>query len=162
MKENLLIINHDEFGEEQFSIAEAKYNLSKPDDEKWEFLVSFITNGALKRSEELEEVVDTRPHFEAAAILPLDALELYNGRIISQKEGYDYEREIYLSNFYYFAHDSIEKIEIELIEVKENWVIASIKAKAVINGSNGNDPDATLLITPTKFMLDKNLEREVS
>jgi hypothetical protein len=161
MKNNIFEIQHAEFGEETFEIKDPTYNLYKTEDGIWEFIIKFETSKAIKRAEALEEVLDAKPNFEATAILSPKNLKLEAGSVICQKEGYDHEREEHLSNIYYFTHESVENLEVKIIEFHKDWIIITAKAKAVINGSNGHKPDADLFIHKTKFQLDKELEREI-
>ena len=161
MKTNIFEIIHSEFGTEEFNIVNSKYNLYKSEEGIWEFTIYFDTSSPIKRSEELKKVIDAKPDFEATALLLPDDLKLYEGKIIHQKNGYDYKREEHLSNVYYFEHNSIEELEVKIIEYHKDWIILDIKGKAIINGSNGNDPDSELLIYQTKFNLDEKLKRDV-
>lgn len=161
MQTGLLSIEHMEFGLEQFKIDDARCNLYKDDDGVWEFVVSVSASKAVKRSSELEDVVNAQPNFEATAILPESELELVVGKVIAQKEGYDYKRDENLSNIYYFSHNSIEDLRIELLEVTDDWIEAELSGQAVINGSNGNEPDAKISLR-TKFKRDKELRRGIT
>jgi hypothetical protein len=156
VKDNIFEIRHLEFGIEEFQITSAQYNIYQTDDNYWELTFP------LKRSEKLKEVIDAKPHFEVTAVLSSDNLKLEAGKTIYQKEGYDYERDEHLSNIYYFAHESIEDVEINIVEFESEWLIANIKGIAIINGSNGNKPDAELSVHNTKFHLDENLTRGIS
>ncbi|KXX71143.1 hypothetical protein [Flammeovirga sp. SJP92] len=161
MKENIWEIKHLEFDIEEFKIKDAKYNIYKGEDGVWEMTICFEESTPIKRDKELEKIIDPVPNFEATALLTADTLELKVGRKIYQKEGYDNEREENLSNVYYFEHSSVEELEIELLDVNETWMKANVKGKTLINGSNGNLPDADFLIQNTIFKLDKTLERSV-
>jgi hypothetical protein len=161
MAENIFEIKHSEFGTEEFLINSPEYNLYKAEDGFWEFVIAFNTSKSLKRAKELEDVIDAKPNFEATAILSPNDLKLEIGKTIIQKQGYDYERDEHLSNIYYFEHNSVENLEIKIIDVQEHWIIIDAKANAVINGSNGNEPDADLFIHRTKFQLNKELERDI-
>lgn len=137
MKENIFEIKHSKFGSEEFQITSASYNLYLADDKYWELTFYLKADKALIRAKKLQEVLYAKPNFEATAILSPDNLQLQAGKIIYQKEGYDYERDEHLSNVYYFEHESVDEVEIELVEVKKDWIIANIKGIAIINGSNG-------------------------
>ncbi|TGV00533.1 hypothetical protein [Flavivirga rizhaonensis] len=162
MENNIVEINHLDFGIEKFVITEEAYNLYKSDSGIWEFTLSFKTSKSIDRAKELEVLVDAEPYFEATAILSNNELKLNRGNIITQKQGYDYNRDENLSIFYYFDYNSIEELEIELLEVTKDFIIANVKGKTVINGSDGNNPDSELSISKTKFMLDKKLKRSFS
>lgn len=161
MESNLLLIEHMEFGIESFRVDSARCNLYKNENGIWEFVVDVSTNEAVKRSEKLKDVIHAKPNFEATAILPTDNLALVAGKIIVQKKGYDYSRDEHLSNIYYFNHNSIEDLRIEFIEVTDDWIDAQLTGQAIINGSNGNQPDAKISLR-AKFKRDKELKRGIS
>jgi len=161
MKENIFEIKHSEFGDEEFEITESKYNLYKTEDGIWEFTICFDTLKSIKRAKALEGIIDPTPNFEATAILNSNDLTIDKGKIITQKEGYDSNREENLSNVYYFEHNSVEELEINVVEYNAEYLIINAKGKAIINGSNGNNPDSDLFIHLTKFELDKDLERGI-
>lgn len=162
VKENVFEINHPKFGTEEFHIVSAKYNIYKFADNVWEFLVSFKTDKSLLRAKELEKLLDAKPDFEAVALLSSDDIKLKAGKKIFQKEGYDYERDENLSNIYYFEHNSVEELSIDVIEISNEWNALNITGKAIIVGSNGSKPDADLKIVNTKFYLDTNITRSFS
>lgn len=161
MKKDLFTIVHSEFGTEEFQIKNAKYNVYKAEDDIWEFTLSFETSAAIKRADKLQEAINAKPNFEATAILPSDDLELRKGRIIYQEEGYDEQRQEILSNFYYFEHESVEELRIEIISIKGNEILLNLTAKGIVNGSNGNQPDADFILKEVSFEHDKNLFRNV-
>ncbi|WP_303316657.1 hypothetical protein Q4Q34_07580 [Flavivirga abyssicola] len=76
MKNNILEINHLEFGVEKFAITGETYNLYKSDSGIWEFTLSFKTSKPINRAKELERIVDAEPYFEATAILSNNELKL--------------------------------------------------------------------------------------
>jgi hypothetical protein len=161
MQTDVLSIQHMEFGLEQFKVDDARCNLYKDEDGIWEFVVIVSTNEAAKRSAELEDVVNAQPHFEATALLREDELDLVAGKIIVQNAGYDYKRDENLSNIYYFSHESIEDLRIEFIEVADDWIDAELSGRAIINGSNGNQPDAKISLR-ARFKRDKDLRRGIT
>lgn len=161
MNPDILSIEHMEFGLEQFRISEAACNLYKTETGIWEFVVTVYSEEALIRSKELENIVDALPNFEATALLPDDGLDLIAGKTIAQKEGYDYDRDENLSNIYYFSHNSIEDLRVELLEVTDDWIDAKLMGEALINGSNGSLPDSTISLR-TKFKRDKDLRRGIT
>ncbi|HQU85643.1 MAG TPA: hypothetical protein PKY59_21085 [Pyrinomonadaceae bacterium] len=161
-KESVFEINHSKFGTEEFHIVSAKYNIYRVADNIWEFVVSFKTDKSLLRTKELEKLLDAKPNFEAAVLLSSGDIELKEGKSIFQKEGYDYERDENLSNIYYFEHNSVEELSIDIIELSKEWIALNINGKAIIVGSNGVNPDANLKIVNTKFYLDNNLFRSFS
>ena len=110
-----LAIQHEEFGEELFHIESANYNLYKVEGNRWEFVINIETDRAIKRAKELEKVVHAEPTIEITAILNSDKPELTKSMIISQKSGYDYERDEYLSNIYYFSHETVEDFRFEIL-----------------------------------------------
>lgn len=162
MENNILEINHSEFGVEKFEITEPTYNLYKSESGIWEFTLSLKTSKSINRVKELKELVDAEPYFETTAIMSESELKLVEGNTITQKQGYDYDRDENLSIFYYFDYNSIEDLEIELLEVTEDYIIVNIKGRTIINGSDGNNPDSDLFIGKTKFLLDRKLERSFS
>lgn len=162
MKKNTLEVRHSELGIEEFTISEAKYNLYQNNKGIWEFFVTLETSIALKRSNKLENIVNAKPNLEVASILQPENLNLEAGRKIIQKEGYDYNRDEHLSFFYYFTYENIEEFVLELLEVEANRIKANAEGKTIVNGSNGNNPDAELFIYNTTFFLDKNSQRTFS
>jgi len=161
MKKNIFIIVHSEFGTEEFEIKNARYNLHNPEGDIWEFTLSFDTGTAIKRADKLLEIIDARPNFEATAIIAPNDLDLHKGRVIYQKEGYDEDRQEILSNIYYFEHESVDDLRVEIIETRENEILANVTGKGIINGSNGNEPDAEFVLKEVSFIHDKDLFRDV-
>ncbi|WP_055444581.1 hypothetical protein [Lacinutrix himadriensis] len=157
-KKTELIIQHEEFGEELFHIENAKYNLYEVEKDRWEFVIYIDTDSAIKRSEELKKVVHAEPTIEVTVILNSSESKLTETMIISQKSGYDYSRDEYLSNIYYFSHETVEDFQFEILELKEDYLIAKMEGNCVINGSNGIKPDSKIA-TITEFKLDKSLKR---
>jgi len=157
MQENLLIILINELGEEQFEIVNAAYNIHQSEDEIWEFIIVFETGKSLKRIQELEEIIDAQANFEASIVLKKNQIEITKNKVFLQTSGYDEKRDENLTNFYYFAHYSIENIE-----VQKNWIKAELKAETTVNNYVRGKPDAQLIITTTKFFLNKGLERSFS
>jgi len=78
--------------------------------------------------------------------------------VIVQAKGYDESRGENLSVLYYFEHNSIEDLRVELVNVTETWIDATVTGSAVVNGSNGIDPDARLSVR-SRFIRDSNLRR---
>jgi hypothetical protein len=156
----ILSIEHLDFGLEQFRVDDASCNLYQSEDGIWEFVVNVSSSAAIKRSKELEDITPAEPNFEATALLHEDHLDLVVGRVITQKEGYDYERDENLSNIYYFSHNSIEELRIEITEVTDEWIDAKLTGSAVINGSNGVDPDSKISLR-AKFKRDQSLKRGI-
>lgn len=157
-KKDELTIQHEEFGEELFHIESAKYNLYEVEKDRWEFVIYIDTDSAIKRSKELEKVVHAEPTIEVTAVLNSTESKLRESMTISQKSGYDYSRDEYLSNIYYFSHETVEDFRFEILELKEDYLIAKMEGNCVINGSNGLKPDSKISTT-TEFKLDKNLKR---
>lgn len=160
MKTDILTIQHLQFGEEQFAIESAFYNLYQSDDGIWEFVVKVTTGELIIRSTELKDVIDANPCFEATAIMDADDLTLTAGDMIVQEQGYDYNREENLSNIYYFRHESIEDLKILLHEVTESAIDATLTGQAIINGSSGNTCDSTISMR-TRFLKDETLRRGI-
>lgn len=149
------------FGLEQFQIEEALCNLYLHDDGVWEFVINVSTGEAIKRSSELAEIIDPNPNFEATALLSKSDIELHPGKEIFQEAGYDYSRDVNLSNFYYFNHNSIEVLTIRLIEVTDDWIDAEVTGSVIINGSDGINPDSKISLR-TRFKRDTDLRRGIS
>lgn len=158
---DILTIEHMKFGTEKFKVASAACNLYQDADGTWEFVVSVHCKEALLRSKELEEVVHAKPNFEATTVLSPDQLELTKGRVIAQEAGYDYKRQLNITNIYYFSHESIENLRIELLETTDEWIDAKVSGDAIINGSNGTRPDSKISVR-AKFKRDNKLKRGVS
>lgn len=160
--DNILHLNHAELGKEEFSIVNPRYNLYQSEDGIREFVIAFETDRAIKRVKELEEVIDPLPNFEATVLMPSGTAKLIPGSKLLQPEGYDYQRDEHLSNFYYFSHDSVEALEVEILEAIGDNLRITVKGKTIVNGSNGNEPDTNLLIESVVFRYDKGLERGVA
>lgn len=157
MEPDVLQIDHMEFGTETFAVGEARSNLFQRDDGTWEFVIRLVTKSAIVRSEKLRAVIDAKPSVEASALLS-DAPSLEKGTQILQEQGYDYEREENLTVLYYFEHELIERLQITLLDVADEWIDAEVTGSAVVNGSNGRDPDATISVR-TRFTRDSELRR---
>ena len=161
MDKNIFEIRYVKYGVEEFEMIEPEYNLHKTDDGSWEFIVCFEKAKVIKRVKELEEVIDAEIHFEVTAVISADDLELKVGKVITQKEGYDYKRDINLSNIYYFEHEPVENLRIELVEVSQNYIIINLIAETVISDYRSGKPDAKLYIEKGKFNLNKKRIRGV-
>lgn len=159
MQENILTILHKEFGEEQFLITNAQYNIYESEEGFWEFLITFETKKALKRAKALEEIIDVHPNIETAIVLSKAETKFEEGKRFFQEDGYDNNRDEYLTNIYYFGHETVENLEVKIIEVEKKWIKAELQGEAVINNYAEGKPDVKLNITPTKFILNKKLER---
>lgn len=162
MKEDIFEISHLKFEPEEFHIVSAKYNIHNAIGNTWEFIVSFKTDKSLKRAKELQNLIYAKPDFEVAALLSPDDIELKVGKKILQKEGYDYERDENLTNIYYFEHNSVEELMIELVEISNDSIVLNISGKAIITGCNGIQPDAELKVFNTRFYLDRTITRSFS
>ncbi len=153
---------HDEFGKEEFSIANASYNLTEVEQDLWEFTICFETEESIIRVPQLEEAIsDPKPHFEATALLNASSIELFDGKVIEQTESWDYDREENLSNVYYFEHANLENLKVEILKYTDEFIKVLVSGRTLINGSNGNNPDATIETTPLTLKKDKTLERSV-
>ncbi|EZH73795.1 hypothetical protein ATO12_17840 [Aquimarina atlantica] len=161
-KKEIVSLIHDEFGKEEFLVSKANYNLIEVESDLWEFTIYFETKDSLSRVSELEEAIsEPNPHFEATALLDKSSLNLNEGAVIEQVESWDENREENLSNVYYFEHASLENLKVEILKSDTEFIEALISGRTLINGSNGNKPDATVKTTPITFKKDKNLERSV-
>jgi hypothetical protein len=157
----LLSIQHLKHGLEQFKVKDARCNLYQHKDGVWEFVVKVVGGEATRRAKKLEEArADAMPKFEATALLPADELELVAGRVVTQREAFDHKRNVHLSNLYYFTHNSVDDLRVELIEVTDEWIDARVTGKALVNGDDGMEPDATISVR-VKFKRDKELRREI-
>jgi len=154
-----LIIDHQDFGIELFRISEANYNLYEVDDNLWEFVVQISTDSAIQRSAELEPLVHAKPNLEATVLLK-KAVELSKGTTLSQNVGYDSDREEYLSNIYYFAHETVEPFKLKVLETGDGHLTAELAGSTVINGSNGSNPDAQIF-TIAKLKRVHGLRRRI-
>ena len=162
MTPNILEINHTKLGVEKFKIATPTYNLYKTEEGIWEFTIHFTSSETIQRVKELEDVIDPLPNVEATAILSENEITLRKGTIIHQEHGYDYDRDENLSVLYYFSHNSIENLSIELLEVEKESIIVTIKGDTIVDGYADSEPDAQIYIYNTKFLLNKDLQRSFS
>lgn len=161
MNKDILEIEHSKFTKEQFYIDKMRYNLYLTEGGILEFVIGFESSDALQRDQELALAVDAKPDFEATALLETNKTALTSGDMIEQQEGYDYNREEVLSNFYYFGHESIENLTIEILEARPGYIVVNLSGETIVDGSNGNDPDAKLTLKEVRFNLDKNFQRGV-
>lgn len=161
MKLNVLSIEHQEFSLEEFRVEKANYNLYQSErGGVWEFVVKVSSGQSIIRTAALQEILEEpEPSFEATAIVSGE-IELVAGQIISQSAGYDYERGENLSNVYYLMHESLEELQLELIEVTDSWIEMNVSGMAIINGSNGSNPDSKISVRAI-FVRDPNLKRGV-
>jgi hypothetical protein len=160
MSHNHLIIKHDEFGEELFEVETATYNIYKSESSIWEFVIKVTTSTAIKRSAELEEAAGALPWFEATALLDADDHTIEKGDLISQKEGYDHDREENLSNFYYFRHEPVEDMQFEIHDIQNDTITGVLKGQTIANGSKSNTCDADILLHH-QFRKDSELRRGI-
>lgn len=156
MENDILYIDHQEFEEERFPIITAEYNLYEAESGIWEFGVFIETGEAIKRDDELKSLVNVSPNLEAVVVFKGAKPELKVGDILTQKEGYDYERDEHLSNFYYFRHSSVEPLKIEIIEISEDHILAELQGKTVVNSYTEPDTDVSLR---TKFKLNPEFQK---
>jgi hypothetical protein len=157
----VLSIQHLKHGLEQFKVKDARCNLYQDKDGVWEFVVNVTSGEETQRAKKLAAAKpDAAPGFEATALLPADDLELVAGRVVTQREAFDHKRSVHLSNMYYFTHNSVEELRVELIEVTDKRIDAKVTGKALVNGDNGMEPDATISVR-VKFKRDMELRREI-
>ena len=157
--ESVLAFNHVAFGREEFEVDSARFNIYDSDDGVAEFTVVVSAGKCLKPSE-LQDVATGNPWFEATAIVANSDLELHPRLVIRQDEGYDYCREINLSNIFYLSHSNVEDLKIEILNVGETSIEAIITGSAVINGSLLTNPDARFSLH-TELRHDEGVERGV-
>ena len=162
MESNILEINHSKLGVEKFKITTPTYNVYTSEDGTWEFTIHFTTSETIHRVKELEEVIDAAPYIEATSVLSKEEIPFKKGTRIFQKHGYDYDRDENLSILYYFAYNAIENLTIQILEIGKDEITINMKGDTIVNGSNGNHPDAEITLHNTKFLLDKKLQRSFS
>lgn len=159
MEENILTIQHKNFDEEKFEVIDAEYNIYQNEDKIWELFLIFDTDKPLKRDKKLESVLNAEPNFGASILLDKNEIKLTENKTFFQKSGYDYEREEYLTNFYYFSHETIENLEVKILEIQKYGMKAIVKGEVIVNDYGSNEPDAQINIT-ANFFLNKDIERD--
>lgn len=155
-----LTILHQEHGEETFHIQKASYNLYPIQNDQWELVIVIETDRSIVRSPELEKVVDPLVNLEVAMVLSSAEAPIKTSKVYSQKSGYDYDLDEYLSNFYYFSHEVVDDFSWEILEEKDGGVLARLAGKCEIDNYSNNEPDAEIKTT-TFFTHDPELERTV-
>lgn len=149
MKPDILYIEREGEGVEEFRISTAKYNIYTHDDGTWEFVVEIETDKGLKRLPELEELYgkESKPGFESTAILGEKEVKLKPGSVISQREPYDKKRDHNLSWFYYAGGGGLEELRVEVldvqpdhIEVKLTGVYDATDSKIALHAKLKRDP----------------------
>jgi len=158
---NVLIIKHQNDEEEIFEMLNPLYSLQDENDGIWEFTIFFENTKPITRAKEFEEIIDVDIIFDATVLLAADNIDLKVGKTMFQEEGYDYNRDINLSNFYYYEHNNIEAVNIEIVKVHNDYLILNINAKTIINCCKNNKPYADLIIKNGKFMFTKEPLRSV-
>lgn len=170
MEQDILYLQHQEFGEEQFKIApHAQYNIYYAVDEEeyedeeeipdlWEFVFLFKTEAVLLEGKGLEGH-QARPNVEATVLLNSHTKDLAVGQVLTQAVGYDYDRDEHLSNVYYFNHATVENLQVEILEITTEDILVQVQGEACINGSNGSAVDAVL---KAKLRLKREAEMERS
>ncbi|WP_040281253.1 hypothetical protein [Psychroserpens damuponensis] len=114
----------------------------------------------MANKKELEALVKVDARIEITVILNTSQTKLAEAMVITQKSEYDYSRDEYLSNIYYFTYETVEDFQFKISKLYETSLTATMHGNCVINGSNGLKPNAQLLIT-TQFKRDKTLKRTV-
>lgn len=173
MNQFILYIEHQEFGKEQFQIAtDARYNIynavEKEEYEEeeedipdiWEFVFYFRTEAVLLEGKGLEGH-NARPNVEATVLLTAATNQLEVGQVLTQEQGYDYEREEHLSNVYYFNHSNLENLQVEILEITAEDILVRLQGASCISGSNGSATDAVLK-AQLRLRKDENFERTLS
>lgn len=156
---NTLIIRHDDFKEESFLLKSAHFNhYTVENSDLTEFVIKLEIKEAITRDPELESVFNAVPNLEATAVIKSSDFKLEKGMKIFQEFGYDNEREENLSILYYFQHNSIENLEIEVLEINGSNIKAKVSGVSAINSGNWQEPDAKIIIETT-FTRDENLRR---
>jgi hypothetical protein len=156
MKSDGLYIEHNKYGQEIFNIDNARYSFFQRGENLWEFIVALETTTAVQRSKELEKL-GGQPNLEVSILLrKLPLIE--KGAILEQKQGYDDALEENLTAFYYFEHESIENLKIEIFDMTKEWIDAQLTGETNVNGSDWRNPDAKVVVR-TKFKIDNTLRR---
>lgn len=154
-----LFIKHDDFAEESFALQSATYNYYQVEDsDLMEFVIKVEVEKALSRDPELQSAFNANPNIEATAVIPVSAFKLEEGTRIFQEFGYDSDRDENLSILYYFAHNSIEQLEIKVLELEETSMKAQVSGVSAINSGDWQKPDASIRLETT-FRRDPDLKR---
>ena len=156
---DILIIKHKDFAEESFELKSASYNYYEVEDaDLLEFVIKIELEKALSRDPELESAFNSLPNIEATALVSASTFKLEKGTRIFQEFGYDEERDENLSILYYFAHNSIEKLEIQVLDIDANSLKAKVSGESAINSGDWQNPDASFELE-TSFIRDSDLSR---
>ncbi|MFT0211869.1 hypothetical protein VQ643_04540 [Pseudomonas sp. F1_0610] len=155
---NLLLIEHMEFASEQFAINDAKFNQYRNNAGQWEFILAFNNAQPVQVCNELAELIQAEPDFEVTLMSPIEE-PLEKGHLLYQAAGYCEQLNECLTNFYYFAHENVEKIKIELLEAEPERLKLNLSGMTIVNGSNGKHCDARLTLKEVIFQRDTQLER---
>ncbi|MDO4878630.1 MAG: hypothetical protein Q3966_04960 [Neisseria sp.] len=111
-----------------YSVETAEYNLYQ-DGGVWEFLL-YLDMRLQPPEGDPDYFAPDHVNIEAAAVLPENALDLHAGRVLEQKEGYDYVRGENLTNLYYFEHGGLENIRVEILAADDNALTLDIRAES--------------------------------
>ena len=109
----------------------------------WELNFSFRTSDQLTFTETLKEF-GRQPNVEATVVLKAADAKLTVGQVLKQDQGYDYDRDENLSNLYYFNHQSIEKVEVTILEINDASIVVDFKGEAIVDNYGAGVPDAKL------------------
>lgn len=154
-----LYIKHKDFEEEAFELKSASYNFYEVEDsDLLEFVIKIEIEKAISRDAELESAFNALPNIEATAVMASSSFKLEKGTKIFQEFGYDEEREENLSILYYFAHNSIEKLEINILDIENSSIKATVSGVSAINSGDWQNPDARFQLE-TRFIRDEELRR---
>ena len=154
-----LYIKHDDFAEESFTLKSATYNYYQLEDsDLMEFVIKVEIEKALSRDPELQSAFNSNPNLEATAVIPSSSFKLEKGTRIFQEFGYDNDRDENLSVLYYFAHNSIEQLEIKVMELNDTSIKAQVSGVSAINSGDWQKPDAHIRLE-ANFSRDPNLKR---
>jgi hypothetical protein len=158
MDRDLLWIEHSAYGVETFCVGVARFNVYRRDDGRWELVLDISTSRDVSRSARLEEMCDRAlPHIEASLLLHSEPA-LAKSTVIVQQRGYDAESNENLTQLFYFGHESIEEMRVELVDVANGCIDADVSGLTIVNGSNKGAPDAKFCVR-TRLVHDVRLRR---
>lgn len=135
-------------------IQEASYHIY-PHDDVWHFLIYFDSVPFYKPNQKPPEDLEAEPNVEVAVILSSNTLK--SGQIITQKDSWDDKRRECLTNIYYFEHESVEDLTIEILEYHPEYIKINMKGLAFIHGNC--DSSSELIVKETLFYLDTELTK---
>lgn len=145
---NQLQIAHQAFENECFEIKSATYNYYKIENSDCiEFVFKIDLENEIHRDKTLQESFPGLPDLEVSAIIQSSDFTLEKGTKIVQAFGYDEERQENLSVLYYFSHNSVENLQLEIVACNESSIKVHIKGESAIHSGDWQNPDATIYAT---------------